>query len=303
MRGNRLALIVLAAITALTLTGCSSVSTQPDQIALHYAGGSFSSTKFAACVDPSVREMNGPGDTYYVYPTSNRTYDASAAKAAEGGPISVVSSDNAELTVPASVVFTLKTDCETLRKFHEQIGNRYRAYWGGSEFEDSNEDSIPDGWVTMLNFYVGKALDSVLDRQAQAYTWRALWNDPAAKTALEKSVGESLSAVVDAQMGGHYLDIAKVTVQKPDPTNKALKDAVAAEQAAVAKANSAKSQADADKAAAEAQIAVAKAEAAQVEESVRVLGIDGYLKRYAIDKGLTPWPNPVVAGQPAPAAK
>lgn len=302
MRGNRLALVV-AATAALTLAGCSSVSTQPDQVALHYAGGSFSSTKFHDCVPASVRQVNGPGDTYYAYPTSNRTYDASTAKDAESGPISVVSADNSELNVPASVIFILKTDCATIRKFHEQIGNRYGAYWGGSEFVDSNEDSVPDGWVTMLNFYLGKSLDSVLDRQAQAYTWRDLWNDPATKVALEKSVSENLSAVVDAQMGGHYLDIVKVTVQKPDPTNKALKDAVAAEQAAVAKANSAKSQADADKAAAEAQIAVAKAQAAQVEETVRVLGVDGYLKRYAIDKGLTPWPNPVVAGQSAPAAK
>lgn len=284
------ALLALA-LAALTLSGCSSVSTDSDQTALHYKAGPLSSTKFANCVDPSNRNIDGPSDKHFSYPTSQRTYDATGGDGAEAQPFTVVSKDNAELRVPVTVTFTLKADCETLRAFHERLGNRYAAYNGGDDGK---------GWAKLLNFVIGKPLDTTLDRVAQGYEWRDLWNDPATKNQIEKAIDTDLALIVKRQAGGDFFEIGEVLVQKPDPVNPELKNAVASEQAAVAKANSARSEADAQRLAAEAQVAVAKANAAQVAEQVRVLGVDGYIRKYAIDNGVTPFPNPVVAGQAAP---
>lgn len=303
-------LAVISAAAAMLVTGCSIVSTPPDQVALHYEGGALSAREFKACVDPSKREVNGPGDKYYLYPTSLRTYTASDDASSERGPVTVVSKDNAEMNVPVTVTFTLITECDTLRKFHETIGNRNNAFWGGSDFTDDadqNNDGTPDGWVSVLNTFVGESMKAELDRASQGYDWRQLWNDPKIKTELENTLNETLGQSVDRRMGGHFFKIQTILVQKPVPVNEDLKNAVANEQAAVAKAKAAEAEAvaleksavaeaKAAQAKAEAEIAVAKAQAAQMEEQIRVLGKETWLKMYGIDKGITPWPNPVVPG-------
>jgi regulator of protease activity HflC (stomatin/prohibitin superfamily) len=290
-RLQRTTLAVLAlVVAALALSGCSNVSTGSDQTALHYKAGPFSSTKFANCVPASQRNIDGPADKHFTYPTSQRTYDATGGDAAEANPFVVVSKDNAEMRVPVTITFTLDDECETLRAFHERLGNRYAAYDGGDG---------GDGWAKLLNFVIGKPLDTALDRVAQGYNWRDLWNNPATKTELEKAVDDTLSDLVERQAGGDFFDIGEVLIQKPEPVNKELKDAVATEQSAVASANSAKAKADADRIAAEAQIAVAKARGAALAAEKAALGED-WIKKYAIDNKITPWPAPVVAGQAAP---
>jgi hypothetical protein len=47
--------------------------------------------------------------------------------------------------------------------------------------------------------------------------------------------------------------------------------------------------------AAQAQVEVERAEAAKIAERIKVLGRDGYLKQYAIDKGLNPY-QPTTSG-------
>lgn len=304
--------LIAAAAGALLIggtAGCSTVDTAPDMVALKYKGGIAQSQTFEGCVPAGTFEYNGPGDKSFEYPTSILTYTASKIAGAEAPPIKVVSKDNAELEVPVSVTFTLITDdCEKLREFHEKLAIRDHAYWGGTEFADDQvTNGTPNGWLVLLNSHVGTVLDTTLDRAAQGHNWRALWNDPTVKAQLEQEVEASLSKQIDDRMGGHYFDVHTVLVQKPDPTSEDLKNAVIAEQAAVAKAKAIETEAEANKvskvkaaeadaAAAEARIAVAKAEAAQVEEQVRVMGQENWIKKYAIDNKVNPYPNPVVPG-------
>jgi hypothetical protein len=306
----------VTALSVLALSGCSTVSTESDQVALAYNKGSFSSKTFDKCVNASTREVDGPSDQHFVYPTSQRVYDATGREGADAAPFTAVSKDNAELHVPATITFTLNTSCAEitvdgkkypggiLQLFHERLGNRYSAYWNSDSEGDAGSDGAPAGWVSLLNFAIGQPLDTSLDRVTQGYEWRKLWNDPATKTAVEKQVSEQIQALVDQQTGApageHFFTGFRVLMQKPDPTNENLKKAVASEQAAVAEANSAKAKADADKAAAEAQIAVARARAEATKAEVAALGPDAWIKKYGIDKGISPWPNPVVAGQAAP---
>jgi hypothetical protein len=298
MRVKRtLTAVAALAGAAMVATGCSNVSTDSDETALHYKGGPLSSTKFANCVSPSQRNVDGPADKHFTYPTSQRTFDATGGGAAEADPFTVVSKDNAEMKVPVTVTFTLKADCKTLQAFHERLGNRYAAYW---ESGSDREDGIPAGWINLLNFVIGKPLDTTLDRVSQGYNWRDLWNNPAAKAELEKAVDTDLAAQVKRQAGGDFFDIGEVLVQKPEPANAELKNAVSAEQSSVAKANSQLAEARAQEAAANAQIAVARAKAAATKAEIDAMGPDVWIKKYAIDNDVTPWPNPVVAGQAAP---
>lgn len=283
-------LATVGAITAVTLAaGCSNISTDSDQTSLHYKAGPLSSTKFANCVAPSQRNVDGAADKHFTYPTSQRTFDATGGDQSESGPFTVVSKDNAELKVPVTVTFTLKADCDTLRKFHERLGNRYAAY----------KEAGDVGWANLLNFVIGKPLDTTLDRVSQGYNWRDLWNNPASKAELEKAVDTDLAAQVQRQAGGDFFDIGEVLIQKPEPANADLKNAVATEQSSVAKANSQLAEAKAQQAAADAQVSVARARAEATKAEVGALGADAWIRKYAIDKGMNPFPSPFFAGQAA----
>lgn len=281
------------ALLALALTGCATASTPPDLEAVHYSGGAISAKKFKDCLDPSTRSGFDPGDKYIGYPVRQVSYDATGGSDSEAAPFKVVSKDNAEMTVPATITFRLKADCPTLRKMHETIGARYDAGFDASgSSSDTNE-----GWVAMLNYVIGKPLDTALDRMAQQYKWRDLWNDPKVKTALERQVNASIQGLVTRQAGGDFFTDFSVLIQKPDPVAEGLKQAVALEQTQVAKANAAKARAEADKAAAEAQVAVARARAETKQADIngyRLPGLspkdalDGYLRSQMVKRGLNP---------------
>src|SRR5690242_5456205 len=313
MRVKRTLAITAGLAAVLALTACSTVAPQPDQVAAHYSGGSLSSKTFQGCV--TKRETDGPGEKFYVYPTSQRSYTASTANGSDADPFTVVSQDNVEMTAPISATFTLNTDCTPmkvdgkdypggmLQLFHERLGNRYSAYWNADTEGETNADGAPDGWVKLLNFAVGQPLDTGYDRVAQGFVWRKLWNDPTTKSAVEKQLTDSVQALVDQQTGApagkHFFTNFRVLIQKPDPTNDDLKKAVASEQANVSKAQSAEAQAKADKTAAEAQIAVARARAESLKAERDAIGADAWIRKYAIDKGMNPFPPPVVAGTAA----
>jgi hypothetical protein len=271
----------LAMIAALALlTGCATASTGPDLKAIHYSGGSFSAKKFKGCLDPSSRSGYDPGDKYVAYPTRQVSYDATGGSGAESKAFKVVSKDNAELYVPVTVTFNLITDCDTLRKFHETLGARFNAGFD----PDGTSSDTPDGWVSLLNYVIGKPLDTTLDRVAQNYTWRDVWNDPKVKTALEQEVNDNIDDLVARQAGGEFFDNFSVLVMKPDPVDPGLKQAIADEQAAVAQANAQTAKAKADKATAEAQERLARAEAKTKQAEIKGYGgIQNYLYAQCIE--------------------
>ncbi|MDH2425132.1 SPFH domain-containing protein [Sphaerisporangium sp. TRM90804] len=241
-RGRRLAIRgVLLGVIAVVLLGivasCSTkISTAPDEVRLHYAGGPFEPIKFVKCVNPSSgATFLGPGDTSYPYPFGQRTFDFSGVDDSESKPISIVSKDNVELQVAGSATFTLNTSCTTLRQFHEKIGLKYGAY-----LED--EERTSSGWRRMLNFYFKQPLDRAMDAASQEFEWKKLFNDPNAKQQWEQRVGQLARQFIKETAGADYFcqpnfagvgDCGDVvlTIQKPEPP-RSLIDALAAEQAA-----------------------------------------------------------------------
>lgn len=298
-----LILLPLLLVGAVVLSGCSSVSTGPDQVALHYEGGSFSSTKFKECVDPSHRQYDGPGDTHPAYPASQRNLvfdrnynpDAGTDAGFDAGAITFVTKDGIEMSVDGTLNFLLNTSCKpvkvgskeynggALQIFHELIGKRYDAAMDG--------DKTTKGWSNALRVYVYKPLDTAVDRAAQGYTYQELYLDPAKKAAWEQDVLDSLPGLVDRQTDGDvsFFKNFAVTLQKPVPPQ-SIRAALEEQQAQVAKANAKKAQADAEVAQAEAETQVAVQRAKQREAEIAGYGgIEAYLKSLAISNGLNPY--------------
>jgi regulator of protease activity HflC (stomatin/prohibitin superfamily) len=293
---RKVAAVAALAAVALLSTGCSGVTTGPDQVALHYEGGSVSSKKFKDCVPVSKREWNGPGDNHFVYPANQRTFDFTGAKGSDAERITVATKDSIQMSVPGLVRFTLNTDCEALREFHEKIGNRETAY-----FDDAAKPS--SGWRRVLEQFIGRQIDATLDREALAYNWREIYTDPSAKARLDKAVAESLQELVNANTEGEtqFFNILSVQLQKPEPPQELL-DALASEQTKIAQANAAKAEAEAQIATAQAQERLARVNAEKLKADISGYGnADAYNKAKAIEKGINPYQPTYVVPQAQPA--
>lgn len=263
----------------------TTVSTGPDQVALHYSDGAFTPRRFKDCVNPSTRAWDGPGDKHFAYPSSQRNYVF--GEGGDRGQVTFVTKDGIEMSVDGVAAFMLNTECQTLRKFHDLIGNRYAAYM------DSTDGNGSVGWLRMLSVYISKPLETAIDRAGQKYTYTDLYMDPTVKAQWERDVLAQLPDLVGRQIDGEeefFTDFA-ITLQKPTPPEQ-VRAALVAQQEAVARAKAKEAEAAAQVKAAQAQVQVERAEAAKIAERIKVLGRDGYLKQYAIDKGLNPYqPN------------
>jgi hypothetical protein len=289
--------IVLLAVflAALIFARPSTTSTGPDQVALHYKGGAFTSERFSDCIRPSNRVFDGPGDGHFAYPASQTNFVFDNGGQSDGAAVTFVTKDGIEMTVEGVANFLLNTDCApteiggerfeggALQRFHELIGKRYQAYMTDDGFRSA-------GWREMLSVYIARPLDTAIDRAGQSYTYTELYTDPSKKAQWEHSVLDQLPGLVDRQTDGEtqfFLNFA-VTLQKPEPPQ-SIKDELIKQQAAVAAAKAAQAEAEAREAAALAQVEVEKAEAQKIQARIAVLGVEGYLQQYAIDQGLNPF--------------
>jgi regulator of protease activity HflC (stomatin/prohibitin superfamily) len=276
--------IPAVALAAMALAGCSSVSTESDLTAVQYAGGATQSKTFKACVPPSTKEWGGISDTFYEYPASQRNFVFdSNAQTKDSGSFTFVTKDGIEMTVTGVANFRLNTECEALRAFHENIGNRYQAYF-------SNGNETPAGWNRVLTDYIGRPLDTAIDRAGQKYDSEALYNDAATKAAWEKDVVASLPELVNRQTDGdtEFFQNWAITLQKPE-LPQSIKDARTEKEAAVARAEAKEAEATAQVKTAEAQKALEEAEAAKQKVWIDALGVEGWLQKQALDAGINPF--------------
>jgi hypothetical protein len=281
-------LLLVLVLGVLIFVRPTTVSTGPDQVALHYSDGAFTPRRFKECVPASTRAWDGPGDKHFSYPSSQRNYVFG-----EGGDrdvVTFVTKDGIEMSVDGVAAFMLNTDCQTLRKFHDLIGNRYAAYM------DSTDGNGSDGWLRMLGVYISKPLETAIDRAGQNYTYVDLYMDPGVKAKWEQDVLEQLPDLVGRQIDGdeQFFTNFAITLQKPTPPEQ-VRAALVAQQEAVAAPRPRRPRRQAQVKAAQAQVEVEKAEAAKIAERIKVLGREGYLKQYAIDHGLNPY-QPTTGG-------
>ena len=290
-----LLLALLGVLFSTSACGTHSASTAADQVGLHYLGGPFSAKKYNSYIPASTKKWFGPGDKEYFYPAGQRTYDATGGKDAERGAITSVSQDSVEMSTKISVTFNLKTDEDTLRKFHEKVGIKYKAYM--------KDDETSAGWKRLLEFYLGQSIETTLDREVANYKWRDLYNKPEIRVALQDAVNKDLPDLVKSKIGAEYFDSFSAQVQKPDVTNEALKQSIADVNNNIAQAQAQQAKAQADLATAKAQVAVAQAEAAKKAAEIRGYGgVDNYNKHECIAQGCNPYQPTIVYGAPQPQA-
>ncbi|GGN85093.1 hypothetical protein GCM10010112_65110 [Actinoplanes lobatus] len=254
---------VLTVVAALLTAGCTTVSTESDQVALHYDAGAFSSTTYQECVTQNNRAWDGLGERYYTYPAGQRNFDFTGSDDSESPPFTVVSKDNQEMTVAGGLTFHLDTGCEPdggmLRQFHEDIGLKFHPVIDG-------DGKTTATWLEMLRFYIGHPLNRALAAEAQKYDWLALYNDPETRTRFESAINANLSSAVMATTGGkaYFLDF-NLTLQKPQP-RKELVDGLAAAQVAITQRQ-----------AVIEQNATVDEKLKQIRKLVDALGPDGYV--------------------------
>lgn len=224
----RSVIVAAVAIALLFVTGCSTVSTEPDEVALHYTGGSFSSKNFKGCVDASNRSVDGPGDQHYIYPTGQRTFSFTGAEGSERSPMPVTTGSQ-EVLIPGFVTFTLNTDCKSLREFHEKVGKKYGAYKDGG------------GWGAFLNDYVAVPLSSTLNEAAGAIkapsgqsadqNWYRLYTNADTQKQFEAYVKANLPGEIENTLGNDFITVNAVSISKPDISSD-LKSSLAAKEKA-----------------------------------------------------------------------
>lgn len=132
--------VVLGIVLVSTLVG-SVRKTPRDKIGISYGGGPIEGQHFQRIVQPgSNLFVNGFADKLFLYPVTQRNYIIS--KRTDEGDVqgedfvTAPSKDRIAIQFQAATYFKLNTD--KLRKFHENIGLKYRAY-------------TDDGFRRMLN--------------------------------------------------------------------------------------------------------------------------------------------------------
>lgn len=217
-----LALVVVAGLTV----ACSTVNTDPSQVALHYSGGSWESQSYEDCVPAGTQQnFNSAGDHYYYYPTGQRTYRFSDEPGSDSGPIKVTAKDRIELTVRGSLTFDFAASCDKeytdaagkkwkggiLQKFHEELGTKDKA-----AAEDDGEP-MGDGWGRILRTYIGEIVDRTADNEALRFDTAELSANEVKKAEWEKAVLEALPKRIKERTNGEdYFTVKSTVLQKPD---------------------------------------------------------------------------------------
>jgi len=255
---------------AAVLTGCSSMSTDVDEVGLQYENGVISNVSFDHCIDPGQRSWDGPGDDHYRYPAGQRTYDFGTGDTQDGGPLALIAAGSGEqgantqvqLAQVGTLTFELNTDCDVLRAFHETIGRKYGA----------SSDGLSN-WSGFMETYLRGPLQRSLTEAAQGIDWKTIYSDATVRKNIETRVNELLPGYVNALAGGDYF--TGFAVQLSTPTlPEDLTAALQATQVAIEQ-----SQAQAQR-----NIQV-QTELQSIRELVAVLGPDSYVQYQAIKDG------------------
>jgi regulator of protease activity HflC (stomatin/prohibitin superfamily) len=297
------ALAGLALLGGFSFIAASSVSTGPNEVALHIGGGPIEDATIKKCVPASTHEnFNSPGDEYIRYSTSQRDWDATGQGGSDMGAYHVVSKDNVEMQIPIIVRFYQITDCETLTAFYNNLGQRYNA--------SINEDgSGSEGWQIMIRKIVADPVDVELGRIAQEYDWTVIRNDPKVRTLIADTLRQEITGLVDSNAQGHYFENFSVLVKKPEPTDPELIKEINGAQAAKYEAEAAKLTAEATRLQAIAEQRTAKAQSSK--KIAEILGfrlpgmspeqaVRAYNEHMLIESGGNPFQPQYLVGGTAP---
>lgn len=184
---------LLVIVLLITLLG-SVRKTPRDQMGISYGGGPIEGQHFQRIVQPgSNLFINGFADKLYLYPVTQRNYIISS-RTDEGDvrgedSVTAPSKDRIPTTFEVATYFKLNTD--KLRKFHEQIGLKYKAY-------------TDSGWERMLNDSFRQQIEFALQREARNYEVGDLYANGEVLQSIQHDIGTVLKENVSNILGDEY---------------------------------------------------------------------------------------------------
>jgi regulator of protease activity HflC (stomatin/prohibitin superfamily) len=184
-------IVVLALLS--TLAG-SAKKTPQDRIGISYGGGPIEGQHFQNVRRPgSSLFLNGFADKLYLYPVTQRNYIISK-RADEGDvkgedSVTAPSKDRIPVTFQVAVYFKLNTD--RLRKFHEQIGLKYRAW-------------TESGWERMLHDSFRQQIEFALQQEARTYDIADVYAKSDVLGAIQAKIGSVLKENVSDILGDEF---------------------------------------------------------------------------------------------------
>ncbi|HLF99994.1 MAG TPA: SPFH domain-containing protein [Acidimicrobiia bacterium] len=186
--------VAVVALVAVSLLVGSVKKTPRDQIGISYGGGPIEGQHFQRIVQPgSNLFINGFMDKLYLYPVTQRNYIISN-RIDEGdvhGEDAVVAPSNDRIPVTFQVAVYFKLNTNELRKFHEQIGLKYKAW-------------TDDGWLRMLNDSFRQQIEFALQREARKYAVADIYADPVVLEDIRTEIGGILKENVNSILGDEY---------------------------------------------------------------------------------------------------
>lgn len=263
-------LVVLLAMVTTFGGACGLESSETNEIGLVYSGGWTEDKEYQGILRPgATNNSTGYGSTTYRYRTDQRSMITDIDLKA---PI-VVSKDVVQLSVPFQLYFKLNQDEKILRKFHENLGVKTKAWTN-------------DGWKQMLNEYFAPQIERSLEAAALKHDWKPLYASEDARKAFETDSIALIKQAITEVIGDEYFcgpaytgakgtcgDFT-LTVGKPSPINAEIVAAIEAEQTARA-----------ETIAQEQKNAKIRAELEAERELVALYGPQGALLREAIRSG------------------
>lgn len=238
-------------------TACTMTSTAPNEVGVVYADGFMHDKEFKSCINPSTNDVSSFYSKSYKYPSDQRTYVFTGDGTGDGVDVPAlgfVTKDNQQMFVPGQMTFRLNTDCDVLRKFHEDI-------------------ALKNGWSETLRIYLFQPLQDALTEVSKNYNWDELYSDSAKRAEWSQAVREKLPEKVKQAGAAEYFTEFSLMLQQPNVTEN-LRRAI--EQVQVAKQENA-AQGERNN-----QIST---EMDSIKKLVEVLGPEGYNTYQAIKDG------------------
>jgi hypothetical protein len=190
------------------LGGCSSYSSEVNELTLRYGGGFTEEKEYKGLVasgtTANIEFGTGAGDSLYHYPATPRTWLASSERNADGRLVQAsnadrpgvecVTSDGTRMLTDYALSFRLNRDEQVLRAFHENIGDKSDIQaWRGLE-----------NWVQMVSVYFDSPIEKLIVDLCGGYTTDQLRNDPAKRREFGQQLSTQGKTAIDNRVGGNY---------------------------------------------------------------------------------------------------
>lgn len=178
----------------------SKASSETNETCVVYTGGPFDAKKYQEILPPgSTNKTIGWGSTTYCYRNDQRSFIGSADPGADTTPVSVVGKgDGSEdaagqlaVTLDYNLYFTLNTNPDVLKQFHEEIGRKTSAW-------------TEEGWNEMLRDYFRPQVTRAMQNAAGNYSYIDLYSNPTVRAKYQADVVNLFKKSLTDVLGGDY---------------------------------------------------------------------------------------------------